>query len=82
VLPGGLVTDASFTGVSTQYLVRLPWGQELMVFAQNVGSGGIVPLGTTVDLHWDPAHTFALDGSADAQAGVDLEGVTTRAPVS
>ena len=81
VLPGGLVTDASFTGLSTQYLVRMPWGQELMVFAQNLGSGGVVPLGTKVDLHWDPAHTFALDGSADAQAGVDLEGITSRAPV-
>ena len=26
VLPGGTVSDASFTGVSTQYLVRMPWG--------------------------------------------------------
>ena len=31
----GVVTDSSFTGVSTQYLVKLPWGQEVMVFAQN-----------------------------------------------
>jgi spermidine/putrescine transport system ATP-binding protein len=73
-LPGGVVTDASFTGVSTQYLVRMPWGQELMVFAQNFGAGGVLRPGTAVDLHWDPAHTFALDGSLDANAGVEHEG--------
>ena len=32
----GVVTDSSFTGVSTQYQVRLPWGQEVMVFEQNM----------------------------------------------
>jgi spermidine/putrescine transport system ATP-binding protein len=26
-LDGGVVTDVSFVGVSTQYLVRMPWGQ-------------------------------------------------------
>ena len=46
VLPGGVVTDASFTGVSTQYLVRMPWGQELTVFAQNLGAGGVLRPGT------------------------------------
>ena len=42
--PGRTATcsrDASpmsrFSGVSTQYLVRMPWGQELIVFAQNIG---------------------------------------------
>ncbi len=74
VLPGGVVTDASFTGVSTQYLVRMPWGQELMVFAQNLGAGGVLRPGTRVDLHWDPAHTFALDGTGDVNAGVEREG--------
>ena len=63
VLPGGVVTDASFTGVSTQYLVRMPWGQELMVFAQNLGAAACCAPARTVDLHWDPAHTFALDGA-------------------
>ena len=29
-LTGGRVTDVSFVGVSTQYLLRMPWGQELM----------------------------------------------------
>jgi spermidine/putrescine transport system ATP-binding protein len=81
VLPGGVVTDASFTGVSTQYLVRLPWNQELMVFAQNLGVGGVLRPGTAVDLHWDPAHTFALDGSLDANAGVQQDEGAAPVPV-
>ena len=36
-LPAGVVSDVSFVGVSTQYLVRMPWGQELTVFEQNTG---------------------------------------------
>ncbi|MDX6283846.1 MAG: spermidine/putrescine transport system ATP-binding protein [Kribbellaceae bacterium] len=80
-LPGGTVTDASFTGVSTQYLVRMPWGQELMVFAQNLGSAGLLQRGTKVDLHWDPAHTFALDGSLDASAGVEHDEGAAPVPV-
>jgi spermidine/putrescine transport system ATP-binding protein len=81
VLPGGIVTDASFTGVSTQYLVRMPWGQELMVFAQNMGAAGQVPVGATVALHWDPAHTFGLDGSQDEAAGVERDEGSTPVPV-
>jgi spermidine/putrescine transport system ATP-binding protein len=73
VLRDGVVTDASFTGVSTQYLVRLPWDQEVMVFVQNLGVGGVLVPGTKVSLSWNPAHTFALDGSEDALAGVQLE---------
>jgi len=71
MLLGGVVTDASFTGVSTQYLVRLPWGQELMVFAQNLGVGDVIPVGQPVTLSWEPAHTFGLDGAQDATAGVE-----------
>jgi spermidine/putrescine transport system ATP-binding protein len=63
----GVVTDASFIGVSTQYLVRAAWGQELVVFAQNVGSG-VLESGTPVSLHWEPAHTFALDLNGGAPA--------------
>ena len=81
VLRGGVVTDASFTGVSTQYLVRLPWGQEVMVFAQNLGGGGRVALGSTVSLSFDPAHAFALDGDEDAQAGVAHDEGVTPVPV-
>ena len=43
ILADGVVTDVSFVGVSTQYLVRMPWGQELMVFEQNTGGWRAVP---------------------------------------
>jgi spermidine/putrescine transport system ATP-binding protein len=72
---GGVVADASFTGVSTQYLVRLPWGQDAVVFAQNLGVGERFPAGTTVDLVWDVEHTFAL-------AGDPTEGTHAEDPVA
>ena len=70
-LDGGVVVDASFSGVSTQYLVRMPWDAELTVFTQNLAVGGVLPVGTPVSLAWDPAHTFALQGDASAGASLD-----------
>ena len=69
-LLAGTVIDASFIGVSTQYLVRVGGDTELTVVSQNTGT---VPLsvGTAVSLHWDAMHTFALDGSQDERAGLD-----------
>ncbi len=67
----GVVTDASFIGVSTEYLVKMPWGQELAVFAQNMGRDARLVPGAAVSLTWDPAHTFALDATQAADAGVD-----------
>ena len=72
-LTGGVVVDASFTGVSTQYLVRLPSGQTAVVFAQNLGLGERFPAGTTVDVAWDVDHTFALPAGASATEGIDVE---------
>jgi spermidine/putrescine transport system ATP-binding protein len=69
---GGRVVDASFAGVSTQYLVRLPWGQDAVVFAQNLGLGEQFPPGTGVDLVWDVEHTFALP-AADSAAGTVVD---------
>ena len=71
-LPGGVVTDASFIGVSTQYLVKMPWGQELSVFEQNTGKEIYRP-GTEVTLHWDATQTFGLDGSQDIEAGAEID---------
>jgi spermidine/putrescine transport system ATP-binding protein len=71
-LPGGVVTDASFIGVSTQYLVKMPWGQELSVFEQNTGKEIFRP-GTEVALHWDPSQTFGLDGTQDIEAGAEID---------
>jgi spermidine/putrescine transport system ATP-binding protein len=79
-LTGGIVTDASFTGVSTQYLVRMPWDQEVMVFAQNRGFEVLRP-GTKVVLSWEPAHTFGLDAAQDVHAGVEIEGEEAAAAV-
>jgi spermidine/putrescine transport system ATP-binding protein len=72
-LTGGTVTDVSFIGVSTQYLVRMPWGQELTVFEQNSGIRGGFKAGDPVDLHWRAEHTFLLDAAQDATAGVERE---------
>jgi spermidine/putrescine transport system ATP-binding protein len=73
VLRGGVVTDVCFVGVSTQYLVRLPWGQELTVFEQNTGARDGFRAGDSADLHWRAAHTFLLDAAQDAAAGAELE---------
>jgi spermidine/putrescine transport system ATP-binding protein len=72
VFEGGVVTDASFIGVSTQYLVKMPWGEELAVFEQNSGQEIHRP-GSAVSLHWEPGQTFGLDGSQDIEAGADID---------
>ncbi len=72
VLTGGIIEDVSYIGVSTQYQVLMPWGQELMVFEQN--DDGVPPLdkGDRITLSWEPIFTFGLDGSEDANAGSEL----------
>ena len=69
VIEGGVVSDTSFVGVSTQYLVRMPWQQELSVFEQNTGARRVLAPGTAVKLHWNPAHAFVLDRDVPASAG-------------
>jgi spermidine/putrescine transport system ATP-binding protein len=76
-IPGGVVSDVSFVGVSTQYLVRMPWGQELQVFSQNTGRTRLFHVGDTVELSWRPEYAFLLDAAQDAFAGaqrVDSDG--------
>ncbi len=68
-IPGGVVSDVSFVGVSTQYLVRMPWGQELQVFSQNTGRTRIFAVGDKVELSWRPEYAFLLDAAQDASAG-------------
>ena len=55
----GLVTDASFIGVSTQYLVEADTGGQLTVVAQNTGSLNHAP-GRRVRLSWSPEATFRV----------------------
>ncbi|MEO6222640.1 MAG: ABC transporter ATP-binding protein [Vicinamibacterales bacterium] len=75
-LAGGTVSDVSFVGVSSQYLVRMPWGQELTVFEQNTGERKPLLRGTPVSVRWRPQHAFLLDQAQDALAGV--EGVSHK----
>jgi spermidine/putrescine transport system ATP-binding protein len=70
VLTGGRISDVSFVGVSTQYLVAMPWGQELMVFEQNTGQRAPFKNGDEVDLAWSRGHAYLLDAEQDAHAGM------------
>jgi spermidine/putrescine transport system ATP-binding protein len=72
ILTGGKVEDVSYIGVSTQYQVLMPWGQELMVFEQN--DDGVAPFdkGDEVVISWEPNFTFALRGDEDAEAGTEV----------
>ncbi|SCL35420.1 spermidine/putrescine transport system ATP-binding protein [Micromonospora pallida] len=56
----GVVSDAAYVGVSTQYLVRTGWGSELSVFVANDGSGGRYAVGASVFAYWRPEHAFLL----------------------
>lgn len=60
----GVVTDASYVGVSTQYLLRTGWGTELSVFAANSGTSTRVAVGSEAVAYWDPRHAFLLPRDA------------------
>ena len=60
----GVVLDASYIGVSTQYLVETRDGHKLTVYAQNLetsGAGEALADGQRVRLTWRPQHTFVID---------------------
>ena len=73
ILTGGKIEDVSYIGVSTQYQVMMPWGQELMVFEQN--DDGVAPfsVGEAVNISWESGFTFALRGDEDVEAGLEVE---------
>lgn len=71
-LGDGKIIDISFVGVSTQFVIEMPWGQELTVFEQNDGGASHLQKGDTVQLSWKPEFTFALDGTADVEAGTSV----------
>ena len=68
-----VVTDSSFIGVSTQYLVDSSWGQELTVFAQNTYRDERLVPGARAIVTWAPDHAFALDAAQDVDAGVEID---------
>ncbi|MGW7822966.1 ABC transporter ATP-binding protein [Streptomyces puniciscabiei] len=69
----GRIADASFIGVSTQYVIDSPVCDELSVYVQNVERDGRLVPGADVVLHWSPAHTFGLDAAQDIDAGTEEE---------
>ena len=63
----GTVLDASYIGVSTQYLVQTHDGHRLTVYTQNLETSGAAELltdGHPVRLTWKPQHTFVIAGAA------------------
>jgi spermidine/putrescine transport system ATP-binding protein len=63
----GVIIDASFVGVSTQYLVRTKGDEEISVFSQNTATS-VRRVGDRVSLSWHPEHTFGLEAGAYEQA--------------
>ncbi len=68
----GRVRDASYTGVSTQYLVDLIGGRSMTVYEQNMARAGADRIhrpGDTVALAWSPADTFLVQSGPTDTAG-------------
>jgi spermidine/putrescine transport system ATP-binding protein len=61
----GTIRDASYIGVSTQYIVTTKLGQNMTVYAQNLETSGAreaLAAGQRVRLSWKPQHTFVISG--------------------
>jgi len=75
----GRVIDASYVGVSTQYVVRLDDGRDVTVYQQNLDTSGVAQqhsAGQQVRLTWSPKHTFVIAGSLSKElAGGDRQDV-------
>ena len=78
VLGPGRITEVSFTGVSTQYVVHVPGVGDVQVFAQNLEAGSVAHEGDQVWLSWLVDHTFGLiDDHLDT--GAITQEMSTRA---
>jgi spermidine/putrescine transport system ATP-binding protein len=63
---GGTVLDASYIGVSTQYLIETGDGHRLVAYAQNLETSGASEAladGQQVRVSWKPQHTFVIEAS-------------------
>ena len=61
----GTIRDASYLGVSTQYIVDLRGGEKVTVYEQNVDRAARESLfhrGEEALVAWSPDHTFVVDG--------------------
>ncbi len=68
----GTVRDASYIGVSTQYIVETRHGGRVAVYEQNVertSHGSLHRPGDDVRLTWSPDHTFVVPGDATPESG-------------
>src|SRR5690606_35069405 len=72
VLPDAVLTDVSFTGVSTLFRAEVPGFGTLAVFEQNSRGARVASTGDRVRLAWDPSYTFGLDGDDDVDDGATL----------
>jgi len=67
----GVVSHASYLGVSTQYIVTLGDGHRMTVFEQNVERATKAELwvhGEQVVLAWAPEHSFVVETESDGAA--------------
>jgi spermidine/putrescine transport system ATP-binding protein len=67
----GVIRDASYIGVSTQYIVEASGGARLTVYEQNVERATKAELwapGEDVVLTWAPDHSFVINEPASAAA--------------
>ena len=65
----GRVSVASFLGVSLQYVVTTPGGEELTVVTQNSDGGRAIGPGEEVLLAWPPEHTFVVPREEKSSGG-------------
>lgn len=64
----GTVEVASYLGVSLQYIVRTPGGDQMTIIEQNREDGDTVGPGREVVLAWRPEHTFVVTKEAQDAA--------------
>jgi spermidine/putrescine transport system ATP-binding protein len=70
----GVIADASYLGVSTQYIVSLPDGNRVTVYEQNVERATKSELwtrGEQVQLSWTPEHSFVVADAAASSAATE-----------
>ena len=70
----GTIADASYIGVSTQYIVEARGGARVAVYEQNVERATKTELwapGEEVVLSWSPDHSFVIHDVTSAEAAVE-----------
>jgi spermidine/putrescine transport system ATP-binding protein len=74
----GTIVDASYIGVSTQYLVETADRLPMTVYAQNMetsGSEEALADGQRVILAWKPQHTFVIESGPEHEVAEEQEEV-------